>query len=96
MSTHDVVNEQAKDKEHPVTVIVNTKEVFFEIKKANGKTIKATAIVQGVQIKQDFPLFEKRGEGNGTKWEPISDDEIVTLHPKQEFRAVAPDDTSMY
>ena len=57
---------------------------------ATGAEIKAAAIHQGVNIQADFALFRKQG----SKLIPVGDDEVVHLHPQQEFRAVAPDDNS--
>jgi hypothetical protein len=74
-----------------ITVEVNNQAVTFEVHKANGAEIKATAIAQGVQIQPDFVLSELVGQG---QYKPVRDDEEVTLHPHQAFRAVAPDDNS--
>lgn len=79
-------------KDKIIIVKVNRQDVIFKNKKATGEKIKSNAIDQGVQIQQDFNLFEKIG-GSG-KLKPINDDQIITLHTKQEFRAVAPDDNS--
>ena len=89
--------EAAERSEHPerepraVTVTVNNKPVTFAVHKATGLEIKQTAIAQNVAIQADFVLFEVRGHGNRRQ---IGDNELVTLHPHQEFRAVAPDDNS--
>jgi hypothetical protein len=74
-----------------ITVVVNTKPVIFEEHKQTGSQIKATAIAQHVAIHADFPLFLVHGPKN---LQPVGDSELVTLHPHQEFRAVAPDDNS--
>lgn len=74
-----------------LTVKVNNHGVTFTEHKVTGSVIKSTAISQGVPIQQDFQLFEvKRGE----PLKPIGDDEVVTLHEGEEFRATAPDDNS--
>ena len=73
-----------------VTVSVNDHPVLFTEHKATGAEIKAAAIAQGVAIEQDFLLFLVQGD----HLRPIGDDDEVTLHPHQEFRAVAPDDNS--
>jgi hypothetical protein len=75
----------------PITVSVNGRAVSFQEHKATGAEIKATAIRQGVPIHLDFALFEVQGHGS---LKPIGDNDEVTLHPNQEFRAVAPDDNS--
>jgi hypothetical protein len=74
-----------------VEVTVNGRAVTFAVRKASGAEIKSTAIQQGVPIQQDFALFELKGQGN---LKPMGDEEEVTLHPNQQFRAVAPDDNS--
>jgi Multiubiquitin len=71
--------------------MVNRHTVVFHAHKASGAEIKSTAIAQGVQIQQDFNLFEKRA---GHPLKPIGDAEVVELHEGEEFRAVAPDDNS--
>ncbi len=77
-------------KPRAITISVNGQPVHLNVHKATGASIKATAITQGVAIEQDFMLFLVHGE----KLQPIADDEEITLHPRQEFRAVAPDDNS--
>lgn len=84
-----------QDAEHgkpakTVTVAVNNREVTFQDNKATGMEIKRTSINQGVPIQADFALFEEKG-GN---LKPVGDNETVTLHPNQRFRAVTPDDNS--
>jgi hypothetical protein len=74
-----------------VSVTVNGNAVNFLDRKATGAVIKSTAIAQGVTIQQDFSLFEALGGGN---LKPVGDNDEVTLHPNQKFRAVAPDDNS--
>lgn len=76
---------------HGVTVTVNGREVTFTEHKATGLQVKKTAIAQGVPIQIDFALFEVKGSGS---LKQIGDDEVVTLHNHQSFRAVAPDDNS--
>ena len=78
-------------KRHTVIVFVNEKPVVFHEQKANGAEIKKTAIEQGVDIQQDFTLFIVKGHG---KLDQVGDNEEVTLHEQQKFRAVAPDDRS--
>lgn len=83
-STHD-------DRNKEVTVKVNNHPVKFQDHKTTGLEIKQTAIQQGVAIKQDFSLFRVKGGG---KLDPIADDEKVTLHKDEEFRATDTDDNS--
>jgi hypothetical protein len=78
------------EKPKETRVEVNNKPVVIDGRDATGSKIKADAILQGVNIKQDFNLFEREvGE-----LKPVADDKIVKLHQGQEFRAVAPDDNS--
>ena len=74
-----------------ITVTVNGRDVSFQVRRVTGTEIKKTAIAQGVAIQQDFALFEVKGGGN---LKPVRDDEVVELHDKEAFRAVAPDDNS--
>ncbi len=89
----NVVPEAAAKPEEQVsvTVTVNGHNVIFHTRKVTGSTIKATAIAQGVPIQQDFALFDVKGPGH---LDPVPDDKEIELHPKQAFRAVAPDDNS--
>lgn len=77
--------------EKDVTVTVNGRPVTFTDHKATGLEIKTTAVRQGVPIQTDFVLFEVKG---GQPLKQIGDQETVTLHKNQAFRAVAPDDNS--
>ncbi len=90
---HNLVEQEASREKDAktVTVKVNNKPVTFHDHKATGLEIKRTAIQQGVPIQEDFNLFRVKGSG---KLDPIADDETVTLHKDEEFRATAPDDNS--
>lgn len=99
------LNEQNQDHEHgappeqpkppkTVTVKVNNKDVTFEDHKTTGLQIKKTAIDQAVQIQEDFALFEVLGGDNNENLKPVKDNDPVTLHPNQRFRAVSADDSS--
>jgi hypothetical protein len=89
--------EEVKDKSpdangiKTVTVKVNNNPVTFQDHKTNGLEIKRSAIQQGVSIQEDFNIFRVNGGG---KLDPIADNENVTLHKNEEFRATAPDDNS--
>jgi hypothetical protein len=72
-------------------VKVNNREVKFTEHKVTGAVIKSTAISQCVPIQQDFHLFEVK---HGEPLKPIADDQVVTLHEGEHFRATAPDDNS--
>lgn len=74
-----------------VTVTVNERSVTFPDHKVTGLEIKRTAIQQGLSIQEDFVLFEVKGE---SPLHQVGDEDKVTLHKGQVFRAVAPDDNS--
>jgi Multiubiquitin len=74
-----------------VTVTVNRHPATFMEHHVTGAEIKATAISQGVPIRQDFALFLIKEHGN---IKPIRDDERVNLKEGDEFSAIAPDDAS--
>ncbi len=76
---------------HPITVLVNEREVRFERRRVTGLEIKQAAISQHVPIQLDFVLFEVN---HGGHLRQIGDTEIVTLNPGHVFRAVTPDDNS--
>jgi len=82
---------EKKDGAKVVTVVVNNNPVTFQDHKITGLEIKQTAIQQGVNIEIGFNLFRVKGGG---KLEPIGDNEPVTLHPNEEFRATTADDNS--
>ncbi len=82
---------EQSDKVHPVTVSVNGKTVTFQQHRVTGLEIKQTAIAQGVSIQLDFALFKVNPGGH---LKQIGDNEEVSLHKDEEFRAVAPDDNS--
>jgi len=84
------VQEECKNSK-TVTVILNERHVNFCEHKATGLEIKQTAIKQGVVIQQDFVLFEVKGDSS---LKQVGDNEIVTLHEKQVFRATTSDDNS--
>lgn len=77
-----------------ITVTVNSKPVELTVghvkPEATGAEIKAAAIAQGVNIQPDFVLFDVRGP----ELKPVVDDQLIVVHPHQEFQAVAPDDNS--
>ena len=76
---------------HPITVLVNEREVRFEQRRVTGLEIKQTAINQHVPIQLDFVLFEVN---HGGHLRQIGDTETITLNPGHVFRAVTPDDNS--
>lgn len=92
MKTDQMDQEAEHDDRHVhITVTVNEKPVTFEQRHATGMQIKETAIHQGINIQRDFVLYRVKGPGH---LEPIGDNEEVSLHPQDRFRATAPDDNS--
>ena len=69
-----------------ITISLNNRPVTLPDHKATGREIKEAAINQGVPIQIDFVLFEVKGDGI---LKTVDDDEVVTLHPHQEFRVHA-------
>lgn len=55
-----------------------------------GASIKEVAIAQGVPIQLDFLLSRK----DGSKFEPVGDEEHIHVHDGDEFRALDGDDNS--
>lgn len=86
-----VIEEKNPSKDKVVTVTVNNNPVTFQDHKATGLEIKQTAIQQGVAIQVSFNLFRIKGNG---QLDPIGDNEVVTLHPNEKFRATTADDNS--
>jgi hypothetical protein len=73
-------------------IIVNEKySVTIQGHKATGMEIKEAAIAQGAPIQKDFNLF-RINPGDNLK--QVRDDETVTLHEGERFRAVTTDDNS--
>jgi len=75
-----------------VTILVNGTDVTMPDQKATGAAIKTAAIAAGVPIQADFILYERRG--NSSEYVKVEDDQTVTLHDGEQFRAVAPDDVA--
>jgi hypothetical protein len=76
-------------KQKAVVVSVNGHDVEVP-HKLTGEELKAAAIEQGVPIEEDFVLFVK----HGTDYDQITDDQQLTVHKGEEFRALAPDDVA--
>ncbi len=73
-----------------VQIIVNNQPVDLPDRETTGLGIKEAAIAQGLAIQANFQLSVKRGH----RYEVIGDDDPITVHPHEEFIAVAPDDNS--
>ena len=78
-------------REKTLTVSVNDNPVVFVQAKVTGLEIKKTAIQQGVDIQEDFVLFDVKPNSSLDK---IGDNDSLTLEDGQIFRATAPDDYS--
>lgn len=79
------------EHEHPIEVLVNFKPVRLTERRLTGLAIKQAAIDQGVQIQQDFVLFELLAHD---RRELIRDNENVEARPGERFEAVPGDDNS--
>jgi hypothetical protein len=73
-------------------ISVNGVDVSLDQHKTTGADIKQAAITAGVPIQPDFVLYARRGAS--TEYTRVGDDEAVTVHPGEQFRAVAPDDVA--
>ena len=73
-----------------VTIKVNGQPVVLPDRKVTGQQIKGAAIAQGVAINPTSALFRITGQAQ----HPVRDDDEITVHDGQEFRAVDADDNS--
>ncbi|MGA9049002.1 MAG: multiubiquitin domain-containing protein [Dehalococcoidia bacterium] len=83
--------EHETPEHHMVAIVVNEHAVNVQGPRITGLEIKEASIAQGVSIQLSFVLYEETGI-NHTK--TIGDSEIVTVHPKSRFVAIANDDNS--
>jgi hypothetical protein len=74
-----------------VEITVNTKSVSMNKGKATGLEIKETAIAQGVNIRNDFVLFEEVGK---SQRRVVGDNDVVNIHTGSSFEAIPHDDNS--
>lgn len=81
--------EEAEKGSKLVTISVNQTQVTVP-RKLTGEELKEAAIKAGVPIQLDFNLYRKEG----ANYEPITDDEQVTVHKDEQFRCVAADDVA--
>ncbi len=79
-----------QDHTNSISILVNDKSVTLTEKHTTGLGIKQAAVDQSVAIQIDFNLF--RIDGN--KQHPVGDNDKVTVHEGERFRAVAGDDNS--
>jgi hypothetical protein len=74
-----------------IEIEVNGKTVTMPDKDATGAAIKAAAIAQGVAIQSNFVLQQELANGSS---KVIGDTDVVKIHNKMSFTAIAPDDNS--
>jgi hypothetical protein len=74
-----------------IEIEVNGKTVTMPDKDTTGAAIKAAAIAQGVSIQANFVLQQELANGSS---KVIGDTDVVKIHNKMSFTAIAPDDNS--
>lgn len=74
-----------------IEIEVNGRPVEMPDKETTGAAIKAAAIAQGVAIQANFVLQQELANGSS---KVIGDRDIVKIHNKMSFTAIAPDDNS--
>jgi hypothetical protein len=70
-----------------VAVRVNGEEINYAVRRASGAEIKRHALQHGLEIREDFELFELLGDGQKKR---IANGEIVDLRNQQSFAAEPP------
>ncbi len=91
MQTNEISDLDSPDRRTTIEIEVNNKRVDLHQREVTGNEIKAAAIQQGVAIEQDFLLYIVRG---GDHLDRVQDDQKVTVHEGERFRAITPDDVS--
>jgi len=91
MEPQQTVGMTSSDDKTTIDIEVNNKPVVLHQREVTGQEIKVAAIQQGVAIEPDFLLYIVRDHG---QLEPVNDNEQVTAHDHERFRAVTPDDVS--
>jgi hypothetical protein len=84
------MSEPSKKDDKIFGIEVNRKPVGMIGKFHTGLQIKEAAIKEGVKIKLDFFLVERKGNQSI----PIADDQVVELHEDMKFRANDGEDNS--
>ena len=74
-----------------IEIEVNGQPVEIPDKETTGAAIKAAAIAQGVAIEPNFVLQQELANGSS---KVIGDSDIVKIHNKMSYTAIAPDDNS--
>lgn len=91
METQQAIGKTSTDVKTTVDIKVNNKPVVLHRREVTGHDIKVAAIEQDVAIQLDFLLYIVDGNG---QLEPVNDNQEVTVHEHERFRAVTPDDVS--
>ena len=79
MSNEGTERPEEHGHEHEFTIFVNNKPYKTRSHELNGAQIKALASVPA-----DYELFEVKGK----ETIPVSDEQKVEIHEKEEFRAI--------
>ena len=74
--------QEQSERDHPVTIRVNNRDVVVPRQEVTGAEIKHAA-----GVPETFKLFGPEGE-------PIADDERVTVHEQERFTAISGQDVS--
>ncbi|KPM52733.1 hypothetical protein ACG83_24980 [Frankia sp. R43] len=90
MTTTPTAVAEAARRPPRIPVTVNRQPVELPDKEMTGLEIKKEAIKQGVAIEVGFQLSVRHGQ----HYQVVGDSDLVKVHPKLEFIAVAPDDNS--
>ncbi len=91
METQQTIGTTSPELKATVDIEVNNRPVVLHRREVTGHDIKVAAIQQGVAIELDFLLYIVGGHG---QLEPVNDNQEVTVHEHEHFRAVTPDDVS--
>ncbi len=91
METQQAIGTASPGVKATIDIEVNNRQVVLHRREVTGHDIKVAAIEQGVAIELDFLLYIVGGHG---QLEPVNDNQEVTVHEHERFRAVTPDDVS--
>jgi hypothetical protein len=77
------------ERSHSVSAVVrvNGEELNYAVQQASGEEIKRHALRHGMEIREDFELFELSGDGQKKR---IADEELVDLRNQRSFTAEPP------
>ncbi len=91
MQSNQAIGTTSPQEKTVIEIEVNNKQVTLHQREVTGYDIKVAAINQGVALELDFLLYIIRGQG---QLDLVKDDEVVSVHEHESFRAVTPDDVS--